>query len=227
MAYYVAVKVNEKYYEAVNIKRCKMAFTTNYRYEEPCACTLQEINNITTTYNSEEEFKIALRKDSILKPEHLDKPLVIFYFDKVEKRLVEGKLLYEDSIDLIENISEVTNYILTKFKDNDYKFFKQLAETLREDSINKYIKISQIASSIEARLVNQTEENQSLDNEIITVTKLLIYKNDDIDEKGIVSTTNKLDYEAFHNLVSFIIDYEEILKKDKTSGYAKTMKKSE
>lgn len=217
MAYYVATKVNEKSYEAVNIKRCRQVFTTNYRYEEPCACTLKEINNITTTYTSEEEFKTALRREFILNKEQANRELVIFYADEVEKRIVKGTLLYEGSRELIESVPEVINYLLNKFKEKDYNFFRKLADTLNSDSISKSI-IYQLSSTIEESLVNDKKE--ITDNEVITAIKLLIYENN-INEKGIVSPTKKLDYESFHNIVSFIAEYEETIKKEKTSGYSR------
>lgn len=224
MAYYVAVKVNEKHYEAVNVKRSRHASAINYRYEEPCACTLQEINNITTTYENEACFKESLRRSFVLKPEHFSKPLVIFYADETEKRTVKGNVLYENSREMIENVSEVINYTLNKYKENDYRFFRFLAETLNPDSISKSI-ILKLSSLIEEKLVSENSQNKNLENEVITATKILIYQND-INEKGFVSPTNKLNYEAFHNLVSFIANYEENLEKEKVSGYAKTKQKS-
>lgn len=221
MAYYLAVEENKKSYIGINVKRCRSSFGTSYRYDDPYACTLKEIDQITTTYKDEEELRTALTKIYSLSIEHIDKPLVIVFSEGIESRAVKGSILYENSRNLIENTTEVLKYIETKYRENDYNFFRQLAEQLRADSINKSV-ISQIATVIESKALNDNNEPTPIfDNSIITSAKLLIYENV-INENGVVSPSKKINYESFHFIASFITDYEEKLQKDKTSGYSKT-----
>lgn len=227
MAYYVAVETEKDNYTGINIRRCRQSFGKNYTYDEPHACTLQEINDITTTYKNEEEFKKALVASFALKLEYLDKPLAIIYNEGIETRIINGSILYENSRNLIESIDSVIKYVECKYTENDYKFFRELADCLREDSINKSI-ISQVASIIELKLAstNPAVNDLNIPEIITTSAKLLVYKND-INEKGIVSPTRKVDYEALHNLVSFITVYEQKLEKEKNSGFKKTFSKPE
>lgn len=227
MAYYFAVETKENNYTAISIKRCKRNLRTTFRYESPYKYTLEEIDEITSTYTDESELKQALTKVYELTPENIDKPLTIFYAKGMEKRLIKGKILYEDSRTLTEDTSEVIKYIEEKVNDSDFTFFRQLAETLRSDSISKSL-VSQLATLIEQKLITEDTKtlekiNKTINDSVSTTAKILIYNNH-IDEKGVIRPTNKIDYESLHNIVSFISDYEIAINKDKKTEYSKIKK---
>ena len=91
MAYYFAVETEENSFNAINVKRCRHYFNTTNNYTEPLACTLKEINDVTTTFANEEELKKMLLSVYSLKEEDYNKPLAIFYLNGIERRLVKGK----------------------------------------------------------------------------------------------------------------------------------------
>lgn len=225
MAYYFAVETEENNYVAINIKRCRLSFTTNYRYENPFECTLKEINNITTSFKNEEELKKSLANVYVLPEEYFDKPLALIYAEGIERRLVNGNVLYEESRNLLDSSLQVINFIKNKYDEKDCLFFRQLAETYPNDSIIKS-RISVIASLIERQQVTEDtklKEICSIGDELVEeTTKLLIYEND-MNNKGTISYTNKINYENLHNLVSFITDYEKSLNKDKKTQHKKVL----
>lgn len=221
MAYYLAVETSKNNIVATNIKRCVNYFEANYLYEEPGACSLQEINRITVKYKDEQELKEALIKSYVFKEEWIDKPLTIFYAQDLEQRLVRGKVLYEDSRNMLDNPSLVIDYIETKSKENDYLFFRQLSLILPDDSIGKML-VCKIASLLEEGLISnkrnqELDETNSVGKNLVTETaKLLIHYNQ-IYDNGMIASGGKINYENLHNVISFISDYEKYLKNSKDS----------
>lgn len=222
MAYYFAVETEKNSFNAINVKRCRHYFKTTKNYDEPLACTLKEIDNVTTTFKNEEELKKMLLKVYSIKEEDMDKPLAIFYLDGIERRLVNSNILYEDSRNMLETPTEVINYFQDLVKDNNADFFQQLATKYSDDSICKSL-LYKLASLIEKNSVSNDDE-QSIESLVIEVTKILI--NDTIiNQEGLISATNKLNYEKLHVLVSFISNYQLSIKQDITQNKTKTRKK--
>ena len=222
MAYYFAVETKKDNFNAISIKRCREYSHKAFMYDNSFACTLEEINKITTTFKNEEELKQALVKSYSLPVEHIEKPLVIFYKEGMDSRLVKGNILYENSSYLIEDVSETIRYIENKSKENDYQFFRQLSTILSNESITKSL-VSKIASLIEKSILTGIREKELEEinglgtNIVIETAKLLIYNNC-VNEQGIIGHTKRVNYENLHNLVSFISNYETTLNRDKTSG---------
>ena len=225
MAYYFAVETKVNNYNAINIKRSRTYSHQAYTYDNPFACTLKEIDEITTTFKNEEELRLALINCFSLDLQKFDKSFTIFYKKGMESRLVSNSILYEDSREYIEEPTEVIKYIENKSLENDYNFFRQLADTLSNESITKSL-VSKIASLIEKSIVTVTKDEE-LDRlnifgtNIVTETaKLLIYQNY-INEQGNISYKNKINYEKLHNIVAFISNYKLTLNKDRTSNLKK------
>ena len=222
MAYYFAVETQKNNYNAINIKRSRTYSHNSYMYENPFACTLKEIDKITTTFKTEEELRLALINCYSLSSENFDKTFTIFYKEGMESRLITSPILYEDSRDFIENPNEIINYIENKSLENNFDFFRQLAITLPAETITKSL-VSKIASLIEKSTItgNREEELDRLNifggNLVTETVKLLIYQNY-INEQGNVTYTNKINYEKLHNLVGFISNYEKTFNKDKASN---------
>ena len=209
MAYYFAVETEENSFNAINVKRCRYYFNTTNNYTEPLACTLKEINDVTTTFANEEELKKMLLSVYSLKEEDYHKPLAIFYLDGMERRLVKGNILYEDSRNFLEEPNKVIEYIREICKNNDYTFFRKLSEMYPNDSICKSL-ICKIASILEGKTINENE-NISIESLVTEVTKILI-NNTEINQNGMITYKNTVNYEKLHVLVSFITDYELSLK---------------
>ena len=57
MAYYFAVETEENSFRAINVKRCRSYRNVLNYYDIPLACTLKEINSITTTFKNEAELR--------------------------------------------------------------------------------------------------------------------------------------------------------------------------
>ena len=222
MAYYFAVETKENNYDAVNIKRSRTYSHQAYMYDNPFACTLKEIDEITTTFKNEEELRLALINSYSLNSQNFDKSFRIFYKEGMESRIVSKSILYEDSREYIEEPIEVIKYIQNKSQENDYTFFRQLADTLSDESITKSL-VSKIATLIENGVVsgNRDEELDKINifgtNIVIETAKLLIYQNY-INEQGNISYKNRINYEKLHNIIAFISDYDLSLNKDKTSN---------
>lgn len=233
MAYYFAVQKKDGNYLALNIKESGY-FDSPYKYEEPCACTLEEINKYTTRYTNERLIKNCLISEGILSMDDEEQQLVIIFVEDDDKEYkswkVKGKILYKDSKNFVENTQLVLEYIIKKAEENNFTFFRELATTLPSNLVST-ARITRIASLLEKSIVNGTREPEldsvtSLgENFIVNTAKILIYKPQIIPETGAVTHTDEVDPEAFHNIVSFIRDYETRLKKDKNSGYTKTRQK--
>lgn len=232
MAYYFAVQKKDKNYVGANIKKSGY-FDLPSTYSESCACTLEEIDRYTTRFPNESFFKRCLVSEEILSQEDIDQPLSIIYVEDEDKEFqswqVKGSILYFESKKYIENTQTVIDYIETKTKENDYTFFRELAQTMSQTSISASL-VTRIASLLEKSVLDG-EKVKELDavnplgeNMVIATAKMLIYKNCIVPETGSVTYTNDLNYEAFHNLVSFITNYEKTLEKDKSSchKYVKT-----
>lgn len=221
MAYYFAVETEENSFNAINIKRCRNYFNTTNNYDGPFACTLKEINKITTTFANEQELKKMLLRIFSINETEINKKLAIFYIEGKERRLLKGKVLYEDSRFLLEEPANVIEYIKRKAEENDYVFFKELAKTYSDDSKCNF-EILKIASLLEGTIINDEEHIQisSLINEILK--KLL--NDTEIKTSGTIIYKNIINYEKLHVLVSFISDYELSLKNNKTNKKIKTIK---
>ena len=115
MAYYFAVETEKNNYVAINIKRCRFSFDSNYRYEEPFAYSLKEIDNITTRFQNEEQLKASLASVYELSEENRNKPLALIYAEGIERRLVNGNVLYEESRNLLDSSLQVINFIKNKY----------------------------------------------------------------------------------------------------------------
>lgn len=222
MAYYFAVETKENNYNAINIKRSRTYSHQAYTYDNPFACTLKEIDEITSTFKNEEELRLALINCYSLNSQNFDKSFRIFYKEGIESRIVSKSIIYEDSREYIEEPTEIIKYIENKSQQNDYNFFRQLADTLSDESITKSL-ISKIASLIEKSTITG-ERDEDLDklnilgtNIVTETTKLLIYQNY-INEQGNITYKNKINYEKLHNLVVFISNYKLTLNKDKKSN---------
>ena len=209
MAYYFAVETEENSFNAINVKRCRHYFKTTNNYNEPLACTLKEINDVTTTFANEEELKKMLLSVYSLKEEDYNKPLAIFYLNGIERRLVKGNILYEDSRYLLEEPNKVIEYIQEECKNNDFTFFRELSKIYPNDSICKSL-ICKIASLLEGKTNNENISNESL---AIEATKILM-NNTEINSNGMISYKNTINYEKLHTLVSFISEYKLSLQND-------------
>lgn len=206
MAYYFAVETEENSFNAINVKRCRYYFKTSNHYTEPLACTLKEIDNVTTTFANEEELRKMLLDVYSLETEDYNKPLAIFYLDGIERRLVKGNILYEDSRSFLEEPSLVIEYIKELCKNKDYRFFREISEMYSNDSICKSL-ICKIASILEGN----TTENVPVDLLATEVTKILM-NNTEINVNGMITYKNTVNYEKLHVLVSFISQYKLSLK---------------
>lgn len=235
MAYYVAVQKKNGNYLGINIKASGF-FDALSKYQEVGACTLEEIDRYTTRYSNEALFKGCLLSERILPKDDIEQPLVIYYYKKdengKEERIVSDYILYKESKSFIENPTLVIDYVLKKAKENDYLFFRQLADTLPANLTSASL-VTKIASLLENNAINGSNELRldvclPLEDNIVTATtKLLIYNNHIIPENGTVTYTGEINHESFHNLLAFISSYEKALLKDKSSGYAKTLKLEE
>lgn len=229
MAYYFAVETEKNNYNAVNIKRSRIYSNQVYVYDNPFACTLKEIDEITSTFKNEEELRLALINCYSLNLQNFDKSFRIFYKEGMESRIVSKSIIYEDSRELLEEPTEVIKYIENKAKENDYNFFRQLANTLSDESITKSL-VSKIATLIEKSIISgePTEELNKINilgtNLVIETSKFLIYENY-INEQGNLSYKNRINYEKLHNIVAFISNYQLSLNKDKTSNLKKVKTK--
>ena len=123
---------------------------------------------------------------------------------------------------MLETPTEVINYFQNLVKDNNYDFFQQLATTYSDDSICKSL-LYKLASLIEKNNISNDNE-QSIESLVIEVTKILI-NDTTINQEGLKSATNRLDYEKLHILVSFISNYQLSINQDKTQNKTRTRKK--
>lgn len=232
MAYYVAVQKKNGNYLGINIKESGY-FDKPFSYKEIGACTLEEIDRYTTRYPYEVFFKRCILSEGILSIDDINQPLVIYYYKEdengKEERKVSDYILYKDSKKYIENPLLVIDYVLKKAHDNDYIFFRKLADTIPVNQICAS-SVTKIALLLERNTINGNNELKSdiypsFGDEMITeVIKLLIYNNRIIPNSGTVTYTKEINFESFHNLLVFISNYEKELAKDKASGYKKSLK---
>lgn len=235
MAYYIAVQKEDGSYLGLNIKKSGY-FGNSYTYQERGACTLEEIDRYTTRYSNEAFFKSCLLSEKIFPIDDIEHPLVIYYYKKdengKEERKISDYILYKESKSFVENPALVIEYIFNKAKENDYLFFRQLADTLPANLTTASL-VTKIASLLEKNATNERDElglnncSPLGDNMVTATAKLLIYKNHIIKENGTVTYTKEINHESFHSLLAFISNYEKMQSKDKNSGYTKTLKLEE
>lgn len=227
MAYYFAVQEKNKNYIGANIKKSGY-FDIPYTYSEQCACTLEEIDKYTTRFPNEMFLKRCLISEEILSEKDIEQPLSIIYVEDNDKEFqswqVKGSILYIESKPFIDNPQSVIGYIQNKAKENDYIFFRNLAQTMPATSIGASL-VTKIASLL-AKSVTTGVREEELDavntlgeNIVSSTAKILICQNRIIPDTGAITYTNELNYEAFHNLVSYISQYEAVLAKDNNFGY--------
>lgn len=220
MAYYFAVEIKEDNYDAISIKRSRNYSHKAYTYDNPFACTLKEIDKITTTFKNEEELRLALINCYSLNLQNFDKSFAIFYKDGVVSRIVLGSILYENSRELLEEPSKIREYIKEVYKENNIDFFKKMLNQYNDSLITYQIKkiISVIEYNITAKgfYIKKVMSEEDLDYFV----KLLMH-NYITDKDGFIRFSKTSNYEKIHNLVAFISDCELTLNKDKTSNLKK------
>ena len=212
MAYYFAVETEKNSYVAKNIRNSKF-FGSEYRTSIPYECTLSEIDDFTSSFQSEKELKEQLLKERIIEEEDLDKNIAIIFTRGIERRMVGGTILYSDVKSMIDIPTTAVEYIKKQAKDNNYHFFRELSKKLPNGTINKSV-VSKLASLI--------EESKELDDKMIDeVARLLIYRSQ-VKDNGSIICEDKVNTENLHNVLSFISEYNKLLVK--TDNYTKTLK---
>lgn len=202
MAYYFAVETEENSFNAINVKRCRSYFNTLNNYDEPLACTLKEIDKVTTTFANEEELRNMLLNVYSLTINDYNKPLAIFYLNGIERRLVNGGILYEDSREMLEEPKLVIEYIKDLCLNKDSAFFREIAEIYPNDSICKSL-ICKIASILEGNIKGDIP----IESLVVETSKILM-NNTKINESGMIIYKNTINYEKLHTLVAFISQYK-------------------
>ena len=218
MAYYFAVETEKNSYVAKNVRNSKH-FGSRYYKNVPYECTLDEIDDFTSEFESEDKLKQMLIQEEIMGESDVDKNIAIIFSCGIKRRIVDGNILYSDSKEMIENPTKIIKYINTIAKEKDYRFFRELSKKLPEGTINKSL-VSKLASLIE---LSQTDEsNKELDNNMIDeIAKILIYRTSVKDDGSIVCSTT-INPENLHNILSFISEYKKSLVK--TSNKTKSLK---
>ena len=220
MAYYFAVETEKNSYVAKNIRNSKY-FGSQYYKNVPYECTLGEIDDFTSEFESEDKLKEQLYKEEIIKESDLDKNIAIIFSQEITRRKVGGNILYKDSKVMLDNPSEVIKYIGKVAKEKDSTFFRELSEKLPDGTINKSL-VCKVASLIELSITD--ESNKELDNNMIEeVAKILIYRTS-IKDNGSIVCNDKINTENLHNILSFISEYEKSLvkKSNKTKSLKNT-----
>ena len=217
MAYYFAVETKQNNYDAINIKRSREYSHNAYTYDNPFACTLKEIDKITTTFKNEEELRLALINCYSLNSKNFDKTFTIFYKEGKESRLIPNSILYENSRELLEEPSKIGEYIKKSYKENNLDFFKELLNQY-DDSLITY-QIKQIISTIEYNITakNFYVKQVICEEDLDSCIKFLMY-NYTTDKDGLIRFSKTPNYKKLHNLVALISNYELTLNKDKTSN---------
>lgn len=211
MAYYLAVETENNNYVALRIKKSGY-FGRKNNYQANCEyqCTLEEIDSYTMKFMDESGVKDCLFSEKILPKLGYgnDKPLAIIYTDESNVRIVKGNVLYKTSKKMKENPYLVTEYIQTKYQNNDFSFFQNLTQVFSEDSPISNL-ISKVVFMIEKKLIADSKApgEECLD-------QLVQMINDSINQ----------DYEILHNIISIIDKHEETLSKSQKSGYTKARK---
>lgn len=210
MAYYVGIDMEDK----CLIKNIKDSgyFGRDYVYKKKYACTLEEIDAYTARFRDEEFLKRCLLSERIIREDDLDKPLVIMYIDGfLDKkgtmgRKVYGKVLTKKSYDFLHKPYEIVEYIEDRISERDVLFFYELEKILPNDTAIKSV-ISKISYAVLNLISDGSFSTVGVDflNEMLLEDKIN-------------------NYEVYHNIVSFIADYEEYLNKNKEDNKVKTKK---
>lgn len=210
MAYYFAVEANDRYL-VKDIKKSGY-FDNNYKYKQNCACTLEEIDEYTSRFRDEEFLKRCLVSERIIKEEEKESPILIINIDGFLNkngamgRKVYGSILTKKSRELLYNTKDIVKYIEDRITERDLLFFYELGKIIPNDTALKPI-ISKIDYAVKSLICDGSFETVGIDflNEILLVDK-------------------ETNYEAYHNMISFIADYEEYLSKNKENNKVKTKK---
>lgn len=212
MAYYFAVETEENSFLAKNIRNSKF-FGSEYRTNTPYECSLGEIDNFTSEFKDEKQLKEQLLKERIIEEFDLDKNIAIIFTRGIERRKVGGNLLYSDVKEMLDCPIKAVEHIKNQAKENNSHFFRELSKKLPNGTINKSV-VSNLASLIEA--------SKELDDKMIDeVARLLIYRSQ-VKDNGSIICEDKVNTENFHNVLSFISEYNKSLVK--TSGYQRILK---
>lgn len=156
MAYYFAVETEKNSYVAKNIRNSKY-FGSQYYKNVPYECTLGEIDDFTSEFESEDKLKEQLYKEEIIKESDLDKNIAIIFSQEITRRKVGGNILYKDSKVMLDNPSEVIKYIGKVAKEKDSTFFRELSEKLPDGTINKSL-VCKVASLIELSITDESNK---------------------------------------------------------------------
>lgn len=224
MAYYLAVEteVQKDKHEGINIRKA-LQFQKISTSDELFDCTLEEINRFTTLFYDEKRLRHELYSEKLLPKHHYYKDFVIVYINGSEKRQVQGKLLFADSRKYIEKPQLVIDYIVNRINENDISFFRQLETLISYDQTTTYL-LSKVIQQIEQKLLFQDTNKYIVSEKLANNTAHALIQDLSIDEEGTIKFSGNLNYEKFHSTVSFISDYENSLKQNKTSNYKKTKK---
>lgn len=210
MAYYVAIDSKDRYL-VKNVKDSGF-FGMNFQYKEGYACTLEEIDSYTSKFKNEGNLKKCLISERIIKADEEEMPLVIIHIDGfLDKngsmgRKIYGNILMGKSNCMIKDTFAIVKYIEERISDRDLLFFEELYKIIPNDS-NLKSAISRIGYAVMNLVSDGSFETVGVDflNEILLVDK-------------------ETNYEVYHNVVSFIADYDEYLSKNKENNKVKTKK---
>lgn len=206
MAYYLAVERKVNSYEAINIKGTKKGKeifpkTNGDNY----ACTLEEIDVFTMQYDSLQTLKYALYSEHKI-PSYAS-PIAIVYAHN-EKFKITDNILLSSSKDYLLNPNLVLEYLINTFRNNDIIFAKQLLETLPNNNPIK---------EMLDKLIKLMEESQISNTSLDTITTIAKHLVSNDNQEISTSSSISLDYKKFHDIVAFIINYQNNTKsKNKT-----------
>jgi len=210
MAYYLAVERTPGLYEAVNIKKTtkgKNLFPQDDKYE----CTLDEIDKFTTEYENIKNLKYMLNAEH--KIPWANSALSLVYVNEHELQISQD-ILFKSSKKYLKNPDLVVAYITHNFLNYDLDFVKELILKEPEESPLR-TKLEKLYKQIETALI----DDFLLDVVCVTnIAKSLIYN---LDENNLIINSQSIDYLKLHNIIAFIIDYEERKTKQKTKTKTK------
>lgn len=235
MAYYFMVSKKRGEYTPIDITKSKYFMRTSKL--KGAGMTLEEIDMFTMMFNDEQELRMALFNEGLLKQDMINSPLSARILRNKEYFKVMYDFLYQKDMEYVLEPARIIKKINDKLMNDDFRFVLSYANTFAEfhDCSSTAPEVRAFASeSIKfGRRSNEfnflDEEN---DNPLVRMTKLLIYQYEQY-YNGRVEYQNKIKYRNLHMVIAFVNNYdkkyvyEEIVAPSKDDGVKKKIKKND
>lgn len=205
MAYYVTLK-EKNYYRVLDITKANI-FTKLSNYKQEGACSLKEIDSLTTQFNDEADLKLYLFGQNILNSDDINKIMSVRRKNNGKYNKVMYDMLFQDDMSLLFPL-ELTNVIMNR--SYNYDFLEAFVKRFY-DYYDCRVTINELGCYVNDSM-RTNFRNKYLDERLQEVIDKLLY-----DYNG------NLKYLNLHTMAAFVKNYD---KKEKEIVKPKVKKKS-